>query len=68
MYALKKANQDFKITFSLIIPPERETKDFHSHSEEITAETLPEFTDKEVICEGLDLFENKINISYSIKK
>ena len=68
LYALKKANQDFKITFSLIIPPERETKDFHSHSEEITAETLPEFTDKEVICEGLDLFENKINISYSIKK
>lgn len=68
LYALKKADVPFEISFSLIVPREKETKNFYSFKETLTATDLPDFIEKEVTCENLDFFNNKLTISYSIKK
>ncbi len=68
LYALKRSDISFNINFSLIVPKDKETEKFCSFSENLSNSDLPDFTEEEITCENLDLFNNKFTISYSIKK
>lgn len=66
-YSLKKSNIDFCINISLVVPNNRETKDFYGYTETLNITDIPEFEEEEIECKDLDFFENKLEIAYSIK-